>query len=86
MHRGDEEAADAAIAVFNEDTGHACSRYDFLSYVGSRSAEEFARAAARPAYPRVPGITRDELVEIVRAALETGQVVDAALAYRPIAL
>ncbi|PWI13503.1 hypothetical protein DI272_04665 [Streptomyces sp. Act143] len=122
LHKGEQRAADAAIAAFDEDTGHSYGRHDFLTYDGWRSAEEFAREAARPAWPRVPDITRDELVEIVRGALEPGpdqpyflllfranvahpgasdllfhppadlvdasaeQIVDAALAHRPLAL
>ncbi|KUL47041.1 hypothetical protein [Streptomyces regalis] len=121
LHCGERATAQAAIAGFNEDTGHAYGAYDFLAYSGSRSVEEFAREAARPAYPRVPDITRDELVAIVRRVLEFGpdddyhlllfetnvvhpaasglifhppagledasaeQIVDAALAHRPIA-
>jgi hypothetical protein len=122
LQRGERAAAEAAIAAFNEDTGHDYGPYHFLGYAGSRSAEEFAREAARAACPRVPGITREELVEIVRRILEAGpdvhfyvllfdsnvahpratdlifhppaeledaspdQIVDAALAYRAIAL
>ncbi|MBE8470267.1 hypothetical protein [Streptomyces justiciae] len=72
LHRGPQEEAEAAIAAFNADTGHTYGPYSFLSYAGSRSAEEFAREAARPAYPRLPDITREELVEVVRAAREPG--------------
>ncbi|MFE0629787.1 bacteriocin immunity protein [Streptomyces sp. NPDC058864] len=118
------EAAEKAVAAFNERTGHDYRPSDFARYDASRGLEEFAREAARPARPRVADITREELVEIVRrvdadpagedtdyylllfdcntphpracdllfhppAGLEDappGRVVDAALAYRPIAL
>ncbi|MFE2581509.1 hypothetical protein [Streptomyces sp. NPDC059378] len=63
------EAAGAAIAAFNAMTGHDYEALDFAEYYGSRSLEEFAREAARPARPVVAGITRDELVEIVRRLL-----------------
>jgi hypothetical protein len=64
------EAADEAIAAFNAMTGHDYVALDFAEYDGSRSVEEFAREAARPARPVVADITRDELVEIVRRLLE----------------
>ncbi|MFC5753006.1 hypothetical protein [Actinomadura rugatobispora] len=60
--RGD--AAREAEAAFAETTGH--SYEDFREYWGAESREEAALRALRPAYPRVPDITRDELVEIVR--------------------
>ncbi|MGC4985905.1 hypothetical protein ACLQ18_35715 [Streptomyces sp. DT193] len=60
------EAAGEAIAAFNAMTGHDYEALDFAEYYGSRSLEEFAREAARPARPVVADITRDELVEIVR--------------------
>lgn len=63
------EEADEAIRRFNARTGHAYVAYDFAEYYGSRSLDEFAREAARPARPRVADITRDELVEIVRRLL-----------------
>lgn len=59
------EAAGEAIAAFNAMTGHDYTAFDFAEYAGSRSLEEFAREAARPARPVVADITRDELVEIV---------------------
>ncbi|MBC6461151.1 hypothetical protein, partial [Actinomadura sp. HBU206391] len=62
----DREAAEAAIAAFNETTGHAYDASAFADYWRARSLEDFATEASRPAYPRVPDITRDELVEIVR--------------------
>ncbi|GAA0318347.1 hypothetical protein GCM10010302_66760 [Streptomyces polychromogenes] len=116
------EAAGGAITAFNAMTGHDYRALDFAEYDGSRSLEEFAREAARPARPVVADITRDELVEIVRRLLTASaesdyylrllqanvshprvsdlvfhpsgslrdpsaeQIVDMALAYRPIAL
>ncbi|KIZ17585.1 hypothetical protein [Streptomyces natalensis] len=63
------EVAGEAIAAFNAMTGHDYLALDFAEYHGSRSLEEFAREAARPARPVVADITRDELVEIVRRLL-----------------
>lgn len=60
------EPAEAAIAAFNEMTGHDYDAYKFAHYWRSCGLEDFAKEAARPAHPRVPDITRDELVEIVR--------------------
>ncbi|MFK4067647.1 hypothetical protein [Streptomyces sp. NPDC029674] len=58
-----------AVTAFNAATGHRYGPLDFVEYEGWRSLEEFAREAARPAWPRVPDATRDELVEIVRRVL-----------------
>ncbi|MCX4706813.1 hypothetical protein OG726_51365 [Streptomyces sp. NBC_01373] len=63
------EVAGEAITAFNAMTGHDYVALDFAEYDGSRSLEEFAREAARPARPVVSDITRDELVEIVRRLL-----------------
>ncbi|MEV6020335.1 MULTISPECIES: hypothetical protein [unclassified Streptomyces] len=63
------EAAGEAIEAFNAMTGHDYVALDFAEYWGSRSLEEFATEAARPAYPRVADVTRDDLVEIVRRLL-----------------
>ncbi|MFG3120361.1 hypothetical protein ACGF4C_39150 [Streptomyces sp. NPDC048197] len=63
------EVADEAIAAFNAMTGHDYEALDFAECYGSRSLEEFAREAARPACPVVADITQDELVEIVRRLL-----------------
>lgn len=62
-------AADEAITAFNAMTGHDYKALDFAEYEGSRSLEEFAREAARPARPAVADTTREELVEIVRRLL-----------------
>src|SRR4051794_6820457 len=64
LERG--EPADAAITAFNAETGHDYTAVVFRSYRGSRTVEDFAVEAARPAWPHVPDITRDELVGIVR--------------------
>ncbi len=68
VSRGEAVAA-SAVAAFNERTGHDYTFADFVGYYGWRSLEEFAAEAARPAWPRVPGITREELVEIVSRIL-----------------
>lgn len=113
---------DEAIAAFNQHTGQDYDFTDFAEYSSHRDLLDFAQEAARPAHPRVPDVTRDELVEIVRRIRAAGpdadyylllfrtnvphpaptnliyhppadlldasadQIVDAALAYRPIAL
>ncbi|PSJ30062.1 hypothetical protein B7P34_03425 [Streptosporangium nondiastaticum] len=69
------EAAEA-VRAFNERTGRACTAFDFATYHGSRSREEFAGEAARPARPRVADVTRDELVEIVRRITAAGPDTD----------
>ncbi|MDH6120252.1 hypothetical protein ABH930_006214 [Kitasatospora sp. GAS204A] len=46
--------------------------YNFAEYDGSRSLDEFALEAARPARPRIEDITTDELVEIIRRLLAGG--------------
>lgn len=63
-----ESSADASaeIATFNEDTGHTYAPHDFMTYSSHRDVEAFALEAARPAYPKVPDISREELIEIVR--------------------
>jgi hypothetical protein len=62
--------ADDAIRAFNAMTGHDYAWPDFAEYDGYRSLEEFALEAARPAWPRVPDITRDELIEVTRRILD----------------
>lgn len=54
-----------AIAAFNAAAGRDYGVGDFLEYDGARSLEDFAREAARPAWPRVRDVTRAELIEIV---------------------
>ncbi|MGW1883128.1 hypothetical protein [Streptomyces sp. NPDC001970] len=66
------EDAEEAIRAFNATTGHDYVALDFAEYEGSRTLEEFAREAARPAHPRVADITRDELVEVVQRVLAAG--------------
>ncbi|GAA2501368.1 hypothetical protein [Winogradskya humida] len=63
------EPTEAAIAAFNADTGYDLDLYAFLSYSSSGPVEEFARGLLWPAWPKVPDITRDELIEIVGRAL-----------------
>jgi hypothetical protein len=60
------ESADAAIDAFNAETGHGYDAAYFRCYWESRSIEDLALEAARPARPRVAEVTRDELIEIVR--------------------
>ncbi|WP_031162747.1 hypothetical protein [Streptomyces durhamensis] len=64
--REDEEAGRRAVGAFNEATGHSYGPGAFLDRWAARDLREFALEAARPAWPRVPDITRDELTEIVR--------------------
>ncbi|WP_330302422.1 MULTISPECIES: hypothetical protein [unclassified Streptomyces] len=62
--------ADEAITAFNNATGHTYDSADFTGYAGWRDLEDFTLEAARPAYPRVPDVAREELVEIVRRILD----------------
>ncbi|MEU4222070.1 hypothetical protein [Actinoplanes sp. NPDC026623] len=115
------EDATAAIETLNETTGHSFGVDDFHHHCGAPGREELVEWACAPPPVRLPDVTRDELVEIVRriladpaddwyiAAFELNTVmpgasglifnplsglgdatadviVDAALAYRPIAL
>ncbi|QOV40897.1 hypothetical protein IM697_22425 [Streptomyces ferrugineus] len=68
--------AEEAVAAFNKKTGHEYTILDFAEYYGWRDLEDFAREAARPAWPKVPDITRGELVEIVCRILATGPEAD----------
>lgn len=122
IHHGLRPEADAAITAFNAAADRDYGIAAFLAYDGSRKLEDFAREAARPAWPKVRDVTRYELIEIVRriqaadpdsdyfllllrantphphvsdlifssssdlAAGDAGAIVDAALAYRAIAL
>ncbi|QGZ47028.1 hypothetical protein GPZ77_00030 [Streptomyces sp. QHH-9511] len=76
---GSNEASQA-IASFNAMTGHEYTSLDFTEYASSRSLEEFAKEAARPPYPKVLDITRDELVEIVQRILTGSPDIDYYLA------
>ncbi|XVU23193.1 hypothetical protein ACQPZJ_38935 [Actinoplanes sp. CA-054009] len=75
LQRG--EPADRAIAAFNADTGHDYTAPDFQGYWESRDVGDFALEAARPARPRVPDVTRDELIEVARRIVE-GDIADQA--------
>jgi hypothetical protein len=66
----DAGRAASAIADFNAATGHAYAARDFAGYYESRNLDDFALEAARPAWPRVLGITRDELVEVTQRILD----------------
>ncbi len=66
----DAGRAASAIAGFNAMTGHAYAASDFAEYYESRNLEDFALEAARPAWPRVPDITRDELAEVTERILD----------------
>ncbi|MEV4556346.1 hypothetical protein AB0K51_05020 [Kitasatospora sp. NPDC049285] len=70
--RKDDASAPAEIAAFNARTGHTYLAVDFAAYEGSRSLAAFALEAARPARPRVAGVTRPELVELVRLVQAAG--------------
>ncbi|GGN87547.1 hypothetical protein GCM10010112_70340 [Actinoplanes lobatus] len=64
LERGED--ATTLIEAFNADTDTdtGYGEYDFRGYHSAQTLEEFAREAARPSFPKVPDITRDELVEI----------------------
>ncbi|MCZ0991113.1 bacteriocin immunity protein [Streptomyces diastatochromogenes] len=62
----DGEAGRHAVDAFNAATGHAYLPSDFLGWYEARDLAEFALQAARPAWPRVPDVTREELTEVVR--------------------
>ncbi|WP_034266559.1 hypothetical protein [Actinospica robiniae] len=66
VHQGLRSEADTAMAEFSAAAGRDYGIDAFLEYDGARSLEDFAREAARPPWPRVPDVTRSELVEIVR--------------------
>jgi hypothetical protein len=119
VDRGDD--ATAALALLNEATGHSFEADDFRHHCGAPDREELIEWACAPPPVRLPDVTRDELVEIVRRILAdpaddwyidafdrntvmpgasglifhpppelrdaaAEEIVDAALAYRPIAL
>ena len=66
VHQGLRAEADTAVAEFNAAAGRDYAIGDLLEYDGARSLGDFAREAARPPWPRVPDVTRSELIEIVR--------------------
>ncbi len=66
LARSDPAAAAAAIAAFNEATGHDCTAEDLRDGCGGLELGELAARAAAPPARRVPDVTRDELAEIVR--------------------
>ncbi|NGZ76655.1 hypothetical protein [Saccharibacillus alkalitolerans] len=68
--RGAEEAASAAIARFNAAYGRSFEPEFFRDYAGSMPRTEFALQASQPDPRRVPDITREELIEIVRRIIE----------------
>jgi hypothetical protein len=72
LDRCSPDAGEAASAIshFKAMTGHDYAARDFAEYYASRSLEEFALEAARPAWPRVPDITHDELVEVTQRILD----------------
>jgi hypothetical protein len=115
------EDATAAIETLNATTGHSFGLDDFRYRCGAPDREQLVEMACAPPPVRLPDVTRDELVEVVRriladptddwyiAAFENNtvmpgasslifypppdlrvataeEIVDAALAYRPIAL
>jgi hypothetical protein len=115
------EDVTVAIETLNEMTGHSFGPDDFHYHCGAPDREELVEQACAPPPVRLPDVTRNELVEIVRriladptddwyiAAFESNtempgasglifypppelgnataeEIVDAALAHRPIAL
>jgi hypothetical protein len=63
------ENTDGLIREFNEFTGREYSEDMFRNYWRSIDLEDFVRQAARPRPIPVPGVTRAELVEVVRRAM-----------------
>jgi len=65
-----EDGVDAAQAIdrFEALTGSRPEPVDFCSYSGAMSAEEFVRTACQKAV-RVPDITDEELLELIRRVL-----------------
>jgi hypothetical protein len=113
--------ATAAVETLNETTGHSFGLDDFRYHCGAPNREALIERACAPPPVRLPDVTRDELIEIVRRILAdptddwyieaferntvmpgasglifhpppelrdatAEEIVDAALAYRPIAL
>jgi len=119
VERGDD--ATAAVETLNETTGQSFGLDDFHYRCGAPDRDELIEWACVPLPVRLPDVTRDELVEIVRRILAdptddwyieafdcntamsgtsglifhpppelqdatAEEIVNAALAYRPIAL
>jgi hypothetical protein len=118
IERGND--ATAAVEALNETTGHGFGLDDFRYRCGALDRDELVERACVPPPIRLPDVTRDELIEIVRRILvdptddwyieaferntvmpgasglifypppelqnaTAEEIVDAALAYRPIA-
>lgn len=64
------DPADTAITAFNAETGHDYTAEDFFCDWECRDVEDFALEAARPAWPKVADVTREELIEIVRRIID----------------
>jgi hypothetical protein len=67
VDRGDD--ATAAIETLNETTGHNFGLEDFHYHCGAPDREQLIEWACAPPPVRLPGVTRGELVEIVRRIL-----------------
>ncbi|MEV0902414.1 hypothetical protein [Actinoplanes sp. NPDC049802] len=63
------EDATAAIESLNETTGHSFAAEDFGHHCGTPNRAELLEWACAPPPARLPDITRDELIEIVRRIL-----------------
>ena len=63
------EPAESLIREFNAFTGREYGEDMFRNYWRSISLEDFVRQAARPKPAPAPGVTRTELVEVVRRAM-----------------
>ncbi|MFF5233531.1 hypothetical protein [Dactylosporangium sp. NPDC000521] len=61
--------ATAALAILNETTGHSFGFDDFRYHCGAPDREELIERACAPPQVRLPNVTRDDLVEIVRRIL-----------------
>ncbi|WP_285558762.1 hypothetical protein [Actinoplanes regularis] len=63
------EDATAAIETLNETTDHSFGVDDFHYHCGAPDRKELVEWACAPPPVRLPDVTRDELVEIVRRIL-----------------
>lgn len=68
LRRGDPEGT-ARLAAFNARTGRAYAARDVARYDQVLTLDEFVAEALHPPAPRVPDLTRDELIAIVSRAL-----------------